>query len=150
MAASGVEVLRGTYATQQGFTLVELILVIVILGVLAATALPKFINARDDAANAAVKGVAGAAGSAMSLNHLGCATTNNVLTANKCARVNTCASNTVAPLLQAWLPTGFATAAKPGFANLTSTNGDTTTCTVTYVSGSQTYTADFVGISAGN
>ena len=54
---------------QSGFTLIELVIVIVILGILAAAALPRFTDLSTDARTATLNGLMGSIRSAAAISH---------------------------------------------------------------------------------
>ncbi len=61
--------MNGVPRNQAGFTLIELVIVIVILGILASVAIPKYEDMREQARSAALKGQLGAIRSAVSIQY---------------------------------------------------------------------------------
>jgi MSHA pilin protein MshA len=122
---------------EKGFTLIELVMVIVILGILTAVAVPKFIDLKTEAQAAALQGVVGAISSASAVNYAG-----RSVDATKGAATQGLTCQTAATaILEGGIPSGYT------LDNAAALAAGANTCVVTQTDGGATANATIIGIN---
>lgn len=133
---------------QTGFTLIELVVVLVLLGILGAAATARFQDLSTEAGTVAVRGVAAELSSASAINYAVSVTPGGTpdvnLNADTTCNASTASTDEVEDLFQAvGPPTGF-TLAATAVSCLAAAAGATFTCTVTHTDSGQTADATII------
>ncbi len=130
----------------RGFSLIELMIVIAMLGVLLAVAAPRFFSVASEAEGATLSGLASALAGTMAVNYAGCSATGHSTSganAKKCTQVRYC--DDIAAALMEPLD---ATRYQITHTELGATNGKSGTCGLAHLKSGAS--VEFMGIAAGN
>ena len=120
--------------SSKGFTLIELVIVIVIIGILAAIAIPKYIDITSESYSAAREGLAGNMSSASSINYAG-------RKANSSYGVALTNCSQIGNLVAGGLPSGYTVASKALASDTPNT------CVLTQTATSTTFDVQILPIS---